>query len=204
MLPQRTHVALSVWPLLGLLLLETMRMWPALDGAPSFAAASPTSWWSLVAWTSVVGVLLVAYVRGWAMLGRAATASGALPYRSVGCRRLQGFAGGLAWALVTAHVVLRWAMTLRAGPVALSHYEILRGYLSKPPVLAFYLIGLASIGLFLSQGIAASFRAWGYGTRPESSLRLEIGCTVGSAALMLVVINVLSHFVTGRAYWSPS
>lgn len=194
----RSHVAQTVWPVLALFLVELARMWPALGGAQPFAAASPVSWPSLAACTLVVTVFFGAYVRGWRALGRK---SGAGPYRTPGCRRLQSLAGGLVWALVAAHVVLLWAMTVRAGPVALSHYELLRRFLSRPPVLAFYMVGLGALGLFLAQGIAASFRAWGFATRPKSSLRLEVGCTLGSAFLMLLAINVLSHFVTGRAYW---
>jgi hypothetical protein len=92
-------------------------------------------------------------------------------------------------------------MSLRVGPVALSHYEMLRGFLSRPPVAGFYVLGLAALGLFLSQGIAASFRAWGVAQTPGSSRWLEAGCTLISAAVVLMTVNVLSHFVTGRAYW---
>ena len=96
---------------------------------------------------------------------------------------------------------LQWFMTARVGPVALSQYELLRGFLSRPPVLAFYVLGLGALGLFLSQGFAATLRAWGVARTPESSRWLEVGCTVASAVMMLMAINVLSHFVTGRAYW---
>jgi hypothetical protein len=92
-------------------------------------------------------------------------------------------------------------MTLHVGAVALSHYEMLRGFLSRPPVVGFYVLGLAGLGLFLSQGIAASFRAWGLAQTSGSSRLLEVGCTLISAAMVLMTINVLSHFVTGRAYW---
>jgi hypothetical protein len=95
-------------------------------------------------------------------------------------------------------------MTVRVGPVALSHYELLRGFLSRSPVVGFYVLGLAALGLFLSQGIAASFRAWGFARRPESSRWLEVGCTLVAAVMVLMAINVLSHFVTGRAYWMGS
>jgi hypothetical protein len=188
-------------------------MWPALRGASSFAAASPISWSSLLAHTAVVVVFLGAYARGWSSLGLASP-EGEGPYRSEGCRRLQKPAGALAWALVVAHLILQWVMTARVGPVALSHYELLRGFLSRPPVLGFYVLGLAALGLFLSQGIAASLlglflsqgiaaslRAWGLAPRPESSRWLEVGCTLASAVMVLLAINVLSHFVTGRAYW---
>jgi len=175
-------------------------MWPALRGSSSFAAASPVTWTSLVVHTVVVVLFLAAYARGWSMLSLGSP-EGEGPYRSEGCRRLQKLAGGLAWALVVAHLVLQWFMTVRVGPVALSHYELLRGFLSRPPVLGFYVVGLAALGLFLSQGVAASLRAWGVARRPESSRWLEVGCTLASAVMMLMAINVLSHFVTGRAYW---
>ncbi|MGB8332396.1 MAG: hypothetical protein WCE62_19890, partial [Polyangiales bacterium] len=110
-------------------------------------------------------------------------------------------AGGFAWGLVVAHLILHWVMTVRAGPVALSHYELLRQFLSRPPVLAFYVTGLAAIGLFVSQGLAAGFRAWGLGRTPKSSRWLEVGCTVASAMMVLLAVNALSHFATGRAYW---
>jgi hypothetical protein len=114
---------------------------------------------------------------------------------------LQNLAGAFAWALVVAHLALQWFMTVRVGPVALSQYELLRRFLSRPPALGFYVFGLAALGLFVSQGIAASFRAWGLSRGPESSRWLEVGCTVLSAMMVLMSINVLSHFVTGRAYW---
>jgi hypothetical protein len=199
----RSHIALTVWPITVLFVLELARTWPALDGATSFAAASPVTWLSLLAYTFVVIVFLGAYARGWNALSRESP-SGSDPYRSEGCRRLQKLAGGLAWALVVAHLTLHWFMTVRVGPVALSHYELLRGFLSRPPVLGFYVLGLAALGLFLSQGVAASFRAWGLGRRPESSRWLEGGCTLVSAVMVLMAINVLSHFVTGRAYWMGS
>jgi len=175
-------------------------MWPALGGASSFAAASSVTWLSLVAHTVVVVVFIGAYARGWSGFSRD-TPEGAGPYRSMGCQRLQQLAGWLAWAFVVAHLVLQWVMAVRVGPVALSHYELLRGFLSRPVVLGFYLFGLAALGLFLAQGAAASFRAWGFARRPESSRWLEVGCTLASAVMVLMAINVLSHFVTGRAYW---
>ncbi len=196
----RSHIQLTVWPITALFVLELARTWPALGGASSFAAASPVTWLLLLAYTVVVLVFLGAYARGWSVLSRESP-TGAGPYRSEGCRRLQKLAGGPAWALVLAHLILLWFMTLRVGPVALSHYELLRGFLSLPAVLGFYMFGLAALGLFLSQGIAASLRAWGFARAPESSRRLEVGCTLASAAMVLMAINVLSHFVTGRAYW---
>jgi len=199
----RSHIALTVWPITVLFALEIARMWPALGGASSFAAASPVTWLSLLACTLVVIVFLGAFARGWSTFDQEAP-GGAGPYRSEGCRRLQKLAGGLAWALVVAHLILQWFMTIRVGPVALSQYELLRGFLSRPPVLVFYVFGFAALGLFLSQGIAGSFRAWGVSRRPESSRWLEVGCTLASAVMMLMAINVLSHFVTGRAYWMTS
>lgn len=196
--PYRSHLAVTVWPVTALFLLEVSRMWPALGGASVFAAAAPASWLSLVAFTIVVVVFLVAYASGWVALGQEA---GPGPYRSEGCLRLQKLAGGLAWGLVVAHAALQWFMTLVAGPVSLSHYELLRGFLSHPLVLAFYVAGLASLGLFLAQGFAASIRAWGWVRRAESSRWLEVGSTLASAILITLAINVLSHFVTGRAYW---
>jgi hypothetical protein len=44
-------------------------------------------------------------------------------------------------------------------------------------------------------------RAWGLLRGAESSRWLEVGCTLASAVTVLMAINVLSHFVTGRAYW---
>ena len=196
----RSHIALTAWPIIALFVLELARMWPALRGASSFAAASPVTWSSLVAHTVVIVVFLGAYARGWSSLSLESPI-GAGPYRSEGCRRLQKLAGGFAWALVVAHLVLQWFMTVRVGPVALSQYELLRRFLSRPPVLGFYVFGLAALGLFVSQGIAASFRVWGLSRGPESSRWLEVGCTVLSAMMVLMSINILSHFVTGRAYW---
>jgi hypothetical protein len=196
----RSHIALTVWPIAALFALELARMWPALGGASSFAAKSPVTWLSLVAHTVLVVVFVGAYARGWSGLS-GDTSEGAGPYRSMGCQRLQQLAGWLAWAFVVAHLVLQWVMTVRVGPVALSHYELLRGFLSRPVFLGLYLFGLAALGLFLAQGAAASFRAWGFARRPESSRWLEVGCTLASAVMVLMAINVLSHFVTGRAYW---
>jgi hypothetical protein len=176
-------------------------MWPALHGARAFAAASPTSWLSLIVSTVLVFSFIAAYARGWSDFDADA---GAGPYRSVGCARLQKLAGWLGWILVAAHLLLRWFMTVQVGPVALSQYELLRDFLSHPPVLGFYVLGFASIGLFLSQGLAASFRAWGFAEKPETSRWIEVGCTLVAAVMMLMAVNVLSHFVTGRAYWSSS
>jgi hypothetical protein len=183
--------------------MELVRLWPALAGASSFAAASPASWTSLAVYTVLVVVLVGAYARGWSLLSMEAPGS-AGPYRSHGCWRLQKLAGGLAWALVVVHLILHWVMTLRVGPVALSQYELLREFLSRLPVLAFYVLELAAVGLFLSQGIAASFRSWGFARRPESSRWLEVGATLASAVMVLAAVNILSHFVTGRAYWMGS
>lgn len=199
----RSHIALTVWPITAFFALEIARMWPALHGASSFAAASPATWLSLVVWSFVLLVFLGLYARGWSLIRGDARAAEGL-YRSEGCRRLQMLSGGAAWGLVVAHLILQWVMTVRVGPVALSQYELLRGFLSRPPVLAFYVAGLAALGLFLSQGFAATFRAWGVWRGPESSRWLEVGCTVASAVMVLMAINVLSHFATGRAYWMSS
>jgi len=179
------------------------RAWPALRGAPSYAASSPASWLFLTAWTIATLVFLGAYARGWSRLGLPGE-DDAGPYRSAGCVGLQKLAGAIAWAFLVGHLAIHWAMTFRVGPVALSHYELLRTFLSRPLVLGLYMLGLAAVGLYLAQGIAASFRAWGLGTRPESSRWLEVGCTLASAIMMLMAVNVLSHFATGRAYWMPS
>ena len=199
----RSHIALTVWPLAIIVALEILRLWPAIHGGSAFAAASPASWSSLVIWTVAIFGSLAAYARGWGIL-RLEVPGNAGPYRSYGCWRLQKLAGGLGWGLVVAQLLLHWVMTFRVGPVALSQYELLRGFLSRPPVFAFYLLGLGAIGLFLSQGFAASFRAWGVGQRPESSRWVEVGGTLSSVMLLLFAFNVLSHFVTGRAYWLGS
>jgi hypothetical protein len=197
----RSHVALTVWPMVALFGLGLSHMWPALQGAPSYAASSPASWLSLIAWTVVVVGFLGAYVRGWSKF-ELTDGDDTRPYRSAGCVRLQKLAGGVAWAFLVGHLVVHWVMTFRVGPVALSQYQLLREFLSRPLVLGLYVLGLAALGLYLSQGIAASLRTWGLGTRPESSRWLEVGCTVASAIMMLMAVNILSHFATGRAYWS--
>lgn len=196
----RAHIALTVWPITALLVLELARLWPALKGASSFAAASPVTWTALITSTVVVVVSLAAYARGWSLLGLR-WPEGAGPYRTEGCLRLQKLAGGLAWALVLAHLALQWFMSVRVGLVALSQYELMRGFFSRPVVLGYYVFGLAALGLFLSQGIAATVRSWGGTRTPETSRWIEVGCTFASAMVMLMAINVLSHFVTGRAYW---
>ncbi|MGB5812809.1 MAG: hypothetical protein WBG86_19905, partial [Polyangiales bacterium] len=112
------------------------------------------------------------------------------------------WAGGLAWVLVLGHLGLQWSMFVSAGPVALSHYELLRETLSMPLVLGLYVAGLGALGLYLSQGLAAAIRALGVAETPESSRWLEVGCTFLSAVMLLMAINVLSHFATGRAYWT--
>lgn len=197
----RSHVILTVWPVLLLFALGLAHTWPALRGASAYAAASPTSWLSLAARSVVAVVFIGAYVRGWSQL-RLESPEDPGPYRTAGCVRLQKLAGGLAFGLVIVHLLLEWVITLRVGPVALSHYELLRSFLSRPLVVGFYVLCLAALGLYLSQGIAASFRAWGVGTRPETSRWLELGCTVAAAVMVLTAVNVLSHFATGRAYWT--
>lgn len=197
----RSHIDLTVWPITVLFAVELARLWPAIGGASAFAAASPASWLSLIVWTVVVVLSLGAYARGWGLLGRDA---GPGPYRSPGGARLQMLAGALCWALILAHLLLHWFMAVQVGPVSLSQYELLRGFLSRPTVLGFYVLGLAAIGLFLSQGISAALRARGLAARPESSRWLEVGCTLVGAVMMLMAINVLSHFATGRAYWTSS
>lgn len=199
----RTHVVLSVWPLAVLFAVGLFRLWPALSGATSYAAESPASWVSLIVHTLVVLVALTAYARGWSLLSSVSD-DGAALYRSAGCARLQKLAGAVAWAFVVAHLAFEWFMSVRVGPVALSHYELMRSFVSRPLVLGACALGLGAVGLFLSQGLAASFRAWGVGRKPESSRRLEVLCTLTSAMAVLLAVNVLSHFVTGRAYWSGS
>jgi hypothetical protein len=198
----RSHVLLTVWPLAVLFALGLAHTWPALGGGPAYAAASPISWPSLVARAVVVVVFLGVYVRGWSLL-RLDSPDDAGPYHSTGSLRLQKLAGGFAWGLLLGHVCVEWVIAMRVGPVALSQYELLRSFLSRPAVVVFYTFGIAALGLFLSQGFAATFRAWGVGARPETSRWLELGCTLASAMLMLMAVNLLSHFATGRAYWSP-
>lgn len=197
----RSHVVTTVWPIAALFLLELVRSWPALQGGPAYAASASADWLTLVSASLVVVASLFAYAHGWRRF-QVSEAEEAGPYRTPGCVRLQRLAGGVAWGFVVAHLIVYWAMTMRAGPVALSRYELLRMFLSRPPVLAFYIVGLTALGLYLGQGIAASFRAWGLGQRPETSRWLEVGCTFASAMMMLMAVNVLGHFATGRAYWT--
>lgn len=201
MLRHRSHLALTVWPIALLFVLEIVRLWPSLRGASAFAAASPDTWPSLFARSALSLAFFGAYVRGWRVLQRAAP-DGPGPYRSTGCRRLQGWAGGVAWALIAGHLGLQWMMFISSGPFALSHYELLREALSMPGVLALYMMGLGALGLFMGQGFAASARGMGFAETPESSRWLEVGCTFLSAIMLLTAINVLSHFATGRGYWT--
>jgi hypothetical protein len=198
----RRHVVLSVWPIALLFALGLAHVWPALAGAPSYASESPASWLSLAVATMTAFVFLSAYVRGWSDLAHAPHEPG--PYRTSGCVRLQKIAGTGAWLLLLGWVALSWWMSFRVGPVALSHYELLRIVLSHPLAMGCCVFGLAALGLYLSQGLAASFRAWGLGREPQNSLMLEVACTVTVAVTMLIAINALSHFATGRAYWAPS
>ena len=197
----QSHLALTVWPITALLFFAFAHFWPALSGASAYAAASPVSWLSQAASTAVVVAFALAYVLGWAVLRREAPESPG-PYRTKGGRRLQAWAGGLAWTLVLGHFGLEWAMLFESGPVSLSHYEILRAVLSRPVALAAYVAGLAALGLFLSQGWAASVRALQDSDKLESSRWVDVGCTLLAAGMFLLAINVLSHFATGRAYWS--
>lgn len=199
----RRHVLLTVLPLGLLFLLGVARAWPALRGAESYAVAVSVSWTGLVVGTVVALASLGVYIAGWSRLSVDET-EGAGPYRSSGCLRLQKLAGGVAWGLVVTHVIVQWTMTTRVGPVAISQYELLRQLLSQPAALGVYVLGLSAFGLYLSQGVAAAFRAWGVGARPESSLRVEVGGTLLGAVMVLIGINVLSHFATGRAFWQLS
>ena len=197
----RSHVALTVWPIGALFMMGLVRAWPALHGAPAYAAVARGGWFWLIFETLLMAVALLSFAIGWRRFSvRGEDDSG--PYRSGGCIRLQKMAGGVAWAFVLSHLILQWFVTVRVGPVALSQYELMRGFLSRPPVLGLYVVGLAALGLYLAQGIAASLRAWGVGVRPETSRWLEASCTLAAAALMLMAVNVLSHFATGRAYWA--
>ena len=159
------------------------------------------TWLSLAASTVVALVFFGAYARGWSRL-ELVRGDDAGPYRTAGCLRLQKIVGAIVWGLFALHLAVVWTMTFRTGPVALSHYELWREFLSRPLALGAYVLGIAALGLYLSQGVAASFRAWGLGTRPETSRWLEVGCTLASALTMLLAVNVVSHFATGRAYWS--
>ncbi|MGB5812725.1 MAG: hypothetical protein WBG86_19480, partial [Polyangiales bacterium] len=81
----RSHLALTVWPMALLLVLEVARLWPALGGSSAFAVARPDTWLSLAARTALALAFFGAYVRGWAILAWVAP-DGAGPYRSKGCR----------------------------------------------------------------------------------------------------------------------
>lgn len=199
----RSHLAWTLWPITVLFVIVLARSWPALGGASEFAAAAASGWLSLFAWTVVVWVFLGANVAAWRTL-RYDEPEGAGPYRSPGCRRLQRAAGAGAWAWMLGHLTLQWYAFLAAGPAALSHYELYRQVLSRPWAVAVSMLGLAALGLYLAQGSAAWLRSMGLGRRPESSPWVEVGCTLLSAMMVLMAVNVLSHFATGRAYWTTS
>lgn len=193
----RSHLALTVWPLGALFVLELFRLGPALRGSASFALASRSGWLAQSLWTAVALALLGLYVRGWVSLQR----EGAGPYRTVGCRRLQQWAGAVGWALILGHLAVRWWLFASVGNQPLAHYELLRSILSHPLTLSLYLLGAGAVCLYLSQGVAASIRSAGVVRRPETSRWLEVGCTLGAAVLLLVAANILSHFAIGRAFW---
>lgn len=197
----RRHIALTVLPIAALYVMELVRLWPAIRGAQSFAVSSPAGWLPLALCTVAVLLSLAAYARGWNLLD-SEPSGGPGPYRSVADRRLQKLAGGAAWGLAVAHLALHWLMSVRVGPVALSQYELLREFLSRVPVLMFYVLGLATLGLFLAQGFAAGARSLGLGRTPESSRRLEVGGTLASVMMLVFAVNLLGHFATGRAYWT--
>ena len=196
----QSHLVLTVWPLGALFILELARLGPALEGSASFAVSARLGWVSQLVWTAVVLALLGFYVYGWALLAREGP-DGSGPYRTLGCRRLQRWAGGLSWALVLGHISVRWWLLAAVGSEPLSHYELLRELLSRPLGLGLYLVGFGAVCLYLSQGVAASIRSLGLVRRPETSRWLEIGCTLAGAVLLLVAANLLSHFGTGRAFW---
>ena len=199
----RRHIALTVLPIAVLYVLEVSRLWPTIRGAQSFAVASPVGWAPLALCTVAVALALAAYSRGWNLL-RVDRAGGAGPYRTVADRRVQKLAGGAAWGLAISHLALHWFMTARVGPVAVSQYELLRGFLSRAPVLLFYVLGLTALGFFLAQGFAAGARAHGLGRSSESSRWLEAGGTLASVMMLVFALNLLGHFATGRAYWLGS
>lgn len=199
----RSHLALTVWPIAVVTLLEVLRLWPALDGATAFAVRSPDSWLALAARTALVLAFLAAYIRGWSALRRN-DPEGPGPYGTVGNRRLQRGAGAVAWGLVLGHLGLQWFMFFSSGPASLSHYEILRETLSLPWVLGLYVFGLGALGLFLSQGFAAAFKRMGYAEGAKNSRWLDTGCTLAVTVMLMLAVNVLSHFSTGRAYWSSA
>lgn len=194
----RAHLSLTVWPLALLWVCELNRLASALQGSAAFAVATGAGWGSLLWATLLVVMCAVSYAWGWRLLAAGPAEAG--PYRSAGCLRLQRWAGYFAWALVLGHLGLRWWMHLRAGPEALSHYELWRDVLSLPLVVGFYLLGLGATGLYLSQGLAAFIRSIGLARRPKASQWLEIGCALAAVGLLLMSSNLLSHFATGRAW----
>ncbi len=195
----RAHLLLTVWPLALLWVWELSRLGFALQGSAAFAAATDAGWGDLLWVTLLIFAGAVSHAWGWRSL-RAEPADVAGPYRSAGCRRLQRWAGGFAWALVFGHLAVRWWMHAQAGPEALSHYELWRNVLSLPLVVGAYLLGLGATALYVSQALAAFIRSFGLGSRPKASRWLEIGCALAAAGLLLASGNVLSHFATGRAW----
>ncbi len=194
---------LTVGPLVVVFALEVGRLWPALGGASAFAAASPMSWLGSALSSLVVFLALAAYVAGWRMLETDRDRSGD-PYSTLGTLRLQRWTGALVWMFVLGHLGVQWVMLSRVGPVSLSHYELLRDLLSRPVVMALYVFGLAAFGLFASQGLSALLRSLRGRPASESSRWIDVGCTLLAAIMVLFAVNLVSHFATGRAYWSGS
>lgn len=184
---------LAIAPLVALFPLEVFRLAFGLGGATSFGLGLQLGWVTATLVSLVLAGSLVAFLLGGVRRDSPVLTGGSL--------RLQRWAGLICWAFVALHLSHLWRGLVQFGPDPLSQYEFLRNWLSLPINVAFYVIGLAAMSLYLVQGIPALAHAWGF-ARLGSHRRWEIATGILAWLFFVFTINILSHYATGAAMWS--
>ena len=123
-----------------------------------------------------------------------------LGFVSPATRRLQAAAGVLTVAFAVLYLAQTWWPLAVAGASDADVYERLTNVLSTVPYAVAYVVGLAAVGLYLAQGLAAAHAVfWHDGTRPAAPPVAWL-CGIVALVFYLGAVNVLSHFVRGGAF----
>jgi succinate dehydrogenase/fumarate reductase cytochrome b subunit len=119
-------------------------------------------------------------------------------YSERATRILQAVTGVLAVAFLVIHLRHTWMLKL-AGSVGPALYDALRDDLGLPFYFAVYVVGLTATLLHLAQGLG-SFAERTRLVQGEPAVRgARLVAALVAAALWIVTVNTLSHFVVGRA-----
>ncbi len=194
--------ALSSAVLMTYLVFTVWELWPAFDGPIAFAERFnrvPT----LMRWIILMFGLVIPYVvyvfAGIRILFQENDIAASY-YGSIGLRRLQRFWDLAVAVLVVTHLFHVWWLNWGNPMLAQGVFDALYRDLSKPLFLGIYVMGLTAVCFQWAQGVATYGVLHGWVHSDAWRKRWRAMAAIIAMFVWLIVVEILSYFVTGARF----